>query len=138
MASKSLLDAGLSIIFNESSQQILIKKYSQTINSGSYDDEVAYTDSGSEYVSGLVFPIKNKMGSAEALLLEQGKLTTKDKALFIGGSHAFSGNVIFGLGSPSPSEFYTLIPDGVHTYNVNGSIVYSKIWMRLSIAGSLF
>ena len=39
---------------------------------------------GSNVVSGLVFPIKATQGSNEAMLLEQGKLLTKDKILFCG------------------------------------------------------
>ena len=138
MGAKSVLDAGLSVILAETMQPILFKRFSQTFNTGSYDDEVSYTIIGSEYISGALFPIRNKQGSEEAMLLEQGKLLTKDKTLYIPGSHTFSGALLFGIGSPTPSEHYTLIPDGIHNYSVNGSTVYSKIYIRHSIGGSLF
>jgi len=134
----TLLEAGLAILNKESQQPILFKRFSQTFNTGSYDDETTYTILGSEFISGTVFPMGGKQGSEESALLEQGKLLTRDKILFIPGSHTFSGALLFGLGSPSPTDYYTLIPDGIRSYSANGSIIYSKIWIRYSIAGSLF
>ena len=64
----------------------------------SYDDETIQTQTGSSVVSGLVFPIKSTQGSEESLLLQQGKLLTQDKSLFIGSCNV-SGNIIVEIKS---------------------------------------
>lgn len=140
MAIKYTLDKGLAFLFNESPQQIFMRRFSEAINTGSYDDEVSYSILGSSFLSGLVFPMGGKKGSEEAMLIEQGKLLTKDKIVYIAGSYTWSGAMLFGLGSPTTSidSYYALIPDGIKTYTADGSIVYSKLWLRHSIPGSLF
>ena len=46
--------------------------------SGLYDDEITQIQTGSTTMSGLVFPMRGKSGSNEALLLQQGILKEQD------------------------------------------------------------
>jgi hypothetical protein len=132
------LTNGVNNIF-DNSIPILIKYVSFTFNAGSYDDDETQTLVGSQFVSGIVFPIRNKFGSQEALLLEQGVLFTKDKALFINGSVSLSGNVLIGLGNPvGTGEVYSVVPNGIFPYTVGGSTIYNKVFIRNTIPGSLF
>lgn len=102
--------------------------------SGLYDDELLQIVTGSVLTSGLVFPLRSKQGSSEALLLEQGKLKTTDKVLYIGSAQFDSSGLLIGLGN----SFYSIIPDGIQTYEVNGSVIYNKLFLRLAINGSLY
>ncbi len=133
-----LLSDGLKNIFDVSNQIVQIKLFTSTFNTGSYDDEQLHTIAGSSYTSGLLFPMGGKQGSIEAMMMEQGKLLTQDKILYITGSQNYNGWTLVGIGSPTPAEYYTLIPDGIKIYTINGSIIYNKLWLRHTITGSLF
>lgn len=128
------LNDGLRFI-QDSSQSTLFKIYNYTIASGSaYDDDLVQTLTGSSYISGLIFPIRGNQGSSEAMLLEQGKLLTQDKVIYTGSISLPGSGTIIGIGT----EFYSIIPNGVTTYTVNGSIIYNKIYIRQSLNGSLW
>ena len=134
MTVKSILDAGRNKIFGDGGLTTTISIINFNLNPADYDDEVLYQSiAGSNVISGLVFPIRSRGGSEEALLLQQGKLLTKDKVLYT-GSVNFSGNVLIDI----KGEKYAIIPDGIHTYEANGSTIYSKIFIRTSLSGSLF
>ena len=119
-------------------QKINVLKFIGSTGSSDYDDVLSYTlESGPTWASGILLPIKNKFGSEDAILLEQGKLLTKDKKLYIKGAVNVSGNTLIGIGSPI-SEYYSIIPDGVKTPTITGSDVYSKVYLRFNHAGSVF
>ena len=126
-----LLDGFKNIIDNGVNSSISI--YSYSINSTSYDDDVTSTLTGSSVISGLVFPINSKQGSTEALLLEQGKLKLSDKVMYC-GSFTISGNYTFKI----VDDYYSIIENGVKTYDLNGSTVYHKIFLRYLPNGSLY
>ena len=127
---------GLTYLFNQAGLLNQVNIISYTINAGSYDDDTVQTLTGSRVISGLIFPVESVPGSQEALLLERGELLTKDKVLYA-GSFSTSGNLLFEVGSKT-GDWYTIIPDGIQTYEVNGSIVFNKIFLRHTIPGSLF
>ena len=131
----SILEKGLKVLFKHGQiNQINVNTFA--INTGSYDDEAVSTLSGSFVTSGLVFPIMSQQGSSEALLLEQGKILTKDKVLYT-GSFSTSGNLVIEVGSKT-ADWYTIIPDGIQSWEVNGSIIFNKMFLRHTIPGSLF
>ena len=111
----------------------LVKVISYTIPTGSYDDYTIQTITGSQYISGLVFPVRGAQGSEEALLLEQGKLLTKDKVLYT-GSFSTSGNLLFDI----QGDKYGIVPNGIHTWTSAGSTIYNKIYIRYTQTGSLY
>lgn len=113
------------------STQINIVSFS--VVSNSYDDDTTKMLNGSSLISGLVFPIRNKFGSQESLLMEQGKLLTSDKTLFIGSTN-LSGNILIEIGS----DKYTIVPDGITRYEVGGQQIYNKIYIRKTLGGSLW
>lgn len=131
----SILEKGLnSILKNGQVNQINLVSFA--INSGSYDDETVGSVTGSNIVSGLFFPITSNQGSTEAMLLEQGKILTKDKVLYTGSVNT-NGNILIEVGSKT-GDWYTIIPDGIQTWEINGSVILNKMFLRHTIPGSLF
>jgi hypothetical protein len=107
------------------------------VSGSDYDDVLTQTLVGSSVISGLIFPMRGKSGSTESMLLEQGKLLTTDKILYIkGDSDVDASGTIVKL--HSPVEYYNIIPNGVTTYEVNGSPVYKKLFLRRTLTGSLY
>lgn len=114
-----------------------VRYYSRTFNTGSYDDDFAITRSGTElWVSGLLMPIDSNRGSIDAILVEQGRLLLNDVKLFVEGSLDTSGIIKIGLGSPTPNEEYSMVPEGINAYNLLGSIIYKKVYLRVLQGGS--
>lgn len=133
-----LLDNALTHAFKNGGITNQVNIISYTIASGTYDDRTSRTLTGSVIVSGLIFPVDSVQGSQEALLLEQGKLLTKDKILFT-GSFNTSGNLLFQIGgSGTNNDWFTLAPPGIQTWEAAGSTVFNKIYLRHTIPGSLF
>lgn len=133
---KSILDKSMSNIMNAGGLSTSINVYSYTIASGAYDDTVTKSLTGSNTVSGLLFPAGNAQSSTEALLFQQGKILTKDYMLYT-GSVNISGNLLIEIGS-NTNDMYTIIPDGIQTYSVAGSVIYNKMFIRHTLTGSLY
>ena len=71
-------------------------------------------------------------------LLEQGKLTIRDKVLYLGSTVQLnSSGLIIGIGSPS-TEFYSVIPDGIIEYRINNQPIFRKLYLRQTTTGSLY
>jgi len=123
------------------SKTIRIKYYNTSFGAGSYyDDDVTLTQSGSNlWISGVILPITNKFGSNDAVLLEQGKILTNDTKLYIQGSMNTSGTLKIGLGSYTNMSGceYSIIPEGITTWSVNGSPIVKKLYVRYLPTGSL-
>lgn len=124
---------GLSNIFKIGGLTSNITFISYSIPTDGYDDDTTQSVTGSVTTSGLVFPVRNKFGSEESLLLEQGKLTTSDKILYV-GSVNLSGNLLLDINGNK----YGIIPNGIQTWDVAGSTIYNKIFIRKSTTGSLY
>lgn len=134
---QTILSRGMNYLF-DASNKTSISLINFYVSGNDYDDALTQTMTGSSWVSGLIFPIRSKMGSDEAMLMEQGILSTQDKILFLNGNIPLnSSGLVLGIGSPT-SEYYTVIPNGVHTYTVNGSVIYKKLWLRQTLTGSLY
>ena len=133
MAIKNILDNGVNFIMKQGGLSTSISIINYTYNESDYDEPTFQTVTGSNVISGLVFPMKSSQGSEEALLLDRGQLLTTDSILYT-GSFNTSGNLLIEFNN----DFYSIIPDGIHTYGVNGETVYNKIFIRKSITGSLF
>ena len=105
-----------------------------------YDDDTTLTQSGTDfYTSGLIFPINSKQGSTDALLVEQGLLLDNDSKVYVVGTVETSGLFKVGIGSPqiSTSSQFAVIPEGIHSYQINGSPVYKLMYLRQLTNGSL-
>ena len=75
------------------------------------------------------------MGGTEYRLIEQGKLLTSDKRIYIAGSISTSGICKIGVGSPNPVE-HSILPESVVQWPIAGQIVYTKIFGRILNGGS--
>lgn len=122
---------------NENSDKLRFKYFTGSVSPDSYNDEQKLTQSGSDlWTSGCIQPIKTVQGSNDAVLLEQGKIKTTDKKVFIPGTIITTGIIKIGVGSPIQNE-NSIVPDGDIPWNVNGSIVYKILYMRELPTGSL-
>ena len=118
------------------SETVKIKYYNQAIAGSYYDDDATLTLSGTSFVSGLPQPVRDVNGTAEAFLMEQGKVLRNDLKLYIQGSVPLSGVIKVGLGSPNYIE-YGLVPDGITQWEMNNITVYKKVFLRNLTTGSL-
>jgi hypothetical protein len=102
-----------------------------------YDDDVVLTQTGTDYfTSGLVQPIKDRFGSADAILLQQGKILNNDLKLYVLGDVPTSGTFKVGIGSPTIENEYSRIPDGTEQWDLDGA-VYKKLYLRVLPTGSI-
>ena len=125
---------------NLNCDKVRLKYYTGSISSTAYDDEQVLTLSGTTWTSGCVQPVTNVYGSNDAVLLEQGKINTNDKKVYIPGNVVTGGtglSVKIGIGSPPGGE-YSIIPQGVMAWEINSEVIYKKLYLRELQAGSLF
>ncbi len=122
-------------------EQVRFKYYNTSFGAGSYyDDDVSYTQSGTDFwTSGLVQPIDTKLGGYDALLLQQGKVVVDDKKCYVLGTVQTSGlgPVKIGMtGSPTTRQYEILNDGQTISWNVGGSSVYKKLYLRHIPTGS--
>jgi len=118
--------------------QIRLKFYAGSVSATDFDDAQVLVASGTDiWTSGLIFPIKGVTSSEEAVLLAQGKITHKDKVLYINGNQNISGDAMkIGIGSPNIQQ-YSIVPDGITDYRLGGNeSVYKKMFIRALPNGS--
>jgi len=135
------LSTGFANIVSKAGKQLSVTYFNKSVDDV-YDDDVTLSQSGTTlWTSGVVFPIKNTYGSAEANLLEQGKLKTSDQILYVNGSLIFVGDVLqvrVNLGSSTIGmEGYSIIPTGVIAPEVEDQKIYRKAYIRRLTNGSL-
>lgn len=133
MSLKNQLDAGIAKIMGAGGLSTSINIISYSFDSNSYDDDVTQTLTGSQVISGLVFPINPSQGSTEALLLQEGKLLMNDKILYT-GSVNISGNVLIEINGKN----FGVVPNGIKTWDVSGETVFNQFFIRESTTGSLY
>lgn len=109
-----------------------------------YDDDTTYTLSGTSVTAtGLTQPIDETRGSADAILLQEGRLLRDDIKMYVDGTTATSGlwKVTRFLtatgGSPQAASItYAPIKNGIIPWRINGSEVYKKTYLRVLTNGS--
>jgi hypothetical protein len=121
-------------------QLVRLKYYTGSFNSGSYyDDDVSYTQSGTDYwTTGLICPIDSRLGGHDALLLQQGKILYDDKRLYVNGSTSISGlnPIKIGLGSPIQAEFQIIDEGRDIMWSLENKPIYKKVYIRYLTNGS--
>lgn len=128
----ALFNDGMRFITNVGGINIVATKYNSFFNSSDYDDVPTYTLTGSTFISGIIFPVKNKTGSNEEVLLEQGKLKLQDKIFYCGSTNLTGSGLVFNINN----SFYSIIEDGIMQYDVAGSTIYHKLYLR-NLNGSI-
>ena len=117
--------------------QLVRFRYFNSFYTGEYDDDISLTQSGTDlWVSGVVLPIDASRGSSDAVLLQQGQILTNDTKLYVDGTTPCSGTYKIGLGSPPLGE-YSVLSDGVITWNINAESIVNKLYIRRIPTGSL-
>lgn len=120
-------------------EQIRIKYYNQ-FSVGEYDDDIKLVQSGNDvWTSGLLQPLDSRQGSNDSILLEQGKILLDDRKAYVVGTITTSGlsQIKIGTnGSPTTREYQVLNDGQVISWEVNGSPVYKKLYIRYLNNGS--
>ena len=143
MGTANTLSAGFANIISKAGKPTRIRYFSEVAGSV-WDDEVTLTEvTGSEvWTSGIVMPLSSKYGSEDVVLVEQGKLSNQDQRLYVNGSLDFTGlgsnfKVKIGMnGSPTQPDNYTLVPQGGIPYEIEGTQIYKKVYIRRLTNGS--
>lgn len=122
--------------------KIISVKYLIASTGSIYDEADVLTQSGNTvWTSGIVFTL-DPNSSEDNLLLEQGKIAMHDQRLYTHGSLIYSPNTgstiqtKIGLGSPG-TDFFSLIPLGANSQEVEGTLIYKKAYIRRLTNGSL-
>lgn len=136
MSVTSVLENGLNSIIAKAGQQIRVRTYLKTVGSV-WDDDVSLSLGSNIWTSGVILPVRG-LSSSEAMLMEQGRLSNKDKILFMSGTNILgSTNIVkIGFGSPVVEE-YSIVPDGMSTWAVYNTDIFSKLYIRKLTNGSL-
>jgi hypothetical protein len=129
-----LYQDGMKFILDNAGLNTSVIVYNSYVSGTDYDDVLTTTITGSQFVSGVILPIRGKLGSQEAVLLEQGKVTFQDKVLYTGSFTLATSGVQFKNGS----NFYGLINDGHIQYDVAGTTIYNKFFLRHMPNGSVY
>jgi len=119
-------------------EQVRFKYYTQSLT-GEYDDDIILTQSGTDYwTSGFSQPIKSNEYTSEGVLLQQGKIFFDDKKLYVDGNVPTSSlsQIKVGLGSPVSKEYQVLGDNQITAWEVNGTPIYKKLYIRYLNTGS--
>jgi len=118
-------------------QSVRFKYFTVSTSGTVYDDDVKLTQSGNDlWCTGLYQPLNSLAASEDALLLEQGFVIQSDKKLYLNGSIQTSGLWRVGIGSPVVKE-YSMVPNGVHQWELDTTVVYKRVFLRNLTTGSL-
>ena len=121
-------------LINTHGEILRIRKFTRTLNTGSFDDEILLTSGVDTWGSGLI----QSLGWNDNVLIQQGLLFKDDLKCYVDGSVNLSGTWKLGLGSPTVNEYALASNNMVESPQINGSIVYQKVFLRRLTTGSLF
>jgi len=139
MPTASQVQSDVNDIINEYGVITRFKYYSGIFTTGSYDDDASlvYTSTGSIiWTTGLTQPLDRQRGSVDSFMVEQGLLLERDSKMYVAATVPTSGMVKIGIGSP-PSQEYFIVDNGVISWDINGSAIYKKIYVRHLPGGSI-
>ena len=131
----SRLAGALNNLITRAGTPIRVQYFETLFDDNTFDDSVVLTQSGGDHwTSGIIFPLSNKPGHSDSLLLEQGKLINGDSKLFLHGSLLITGSELvikITVGSPaSPDTNYSIIPPGPISHIISNVPIYKVCYVR--------
>lgn len=117
---------------NDYGRVFTIKYLNVSGGSAYYDDNVAYTVSGTATFSGIFLP----NDANDNVLVEQGIINPDDMKLYMVGNINISGTVTIQAGSKT-GTIYSVVPTGKGGIDIGTDTVYNKIYLRRLPTGSL-
>ena len=119
--------------------KVRFRYFTRAASSGNvFDDDITMTQSGPDYwFSGIVQPILGPKGNDEAALWEQGRIIFGDNKLYVPGYVNTSGLWKVGIGGSPPAQEFGITEAGQNAWNIAGSVIYKKLYIRYLPTGSL-
>ena len=116
-----------------------LRYFTETIGSV-WDDDRTLAISGNDlYTSGLFQSIDSTKGSADQVLVEQGRIAYTDSKIYIGSQiDTTSGVKVFTIQISGGTNVFQEIIPGMMMPNYYGNNIYKKCYVRLSNNGSLY
>jgi len=140
MALYNQLQADLDKTLNNYGQPVLIRYYNYSGAAAGYDDNKSLTQSGVDvWAQAFVQNLAKATSSSDQVLVEQGKILYDDSRIYFNGSITPNGSVSMkvGLGSPTTTSWYAILPMGDQSVTVQGQNIYHKYFCRILNTGSL-
>jgi len=121
-------------------QRIRLKYYIYSYSGAEYDNAYLASSGNSIWVDGRQSVVSSSNSSEDYKKVQQGAIQFNDTVLYIPGSVTtqINGSGIttkIGIGSPTSTEYF-LIDNGRNVYNVSGTDIYQKLYVRLLNNGS--
>lgn len=134
MSIQTTLSTAFQRILDRGGTPIRVQYFTQ-IYDDVFDDAFSLSQSGTDlWTSGVIFPLINKPGHADSILLEQGKLINGDSKIYLHGSLILTGSeytVKITIGSPTNRDnTYTLILPGTSNYYISNTPIYKTAYIR--------
>lgn len=142
MATSDTMRGVLQKTLNKYGEPVLLKFYATTAVSGTdYDDSNTLTQSGTSlWAQAYIQSLASRQNSEDHVLVQQGKILFDDSKIYFNGSIFTNGSLTIkiGVGSPTPTTWYTTLPEGTDSNQINGVDIYKKFYCRVLPNGSLF
>ena len=137
-----LLQDGLNHQIKLAGNVFRVRYYTETIGSV-WDDDRTLAKSGNDvYTSGIFLNIDATRGSADQILLEQGRIQYNDSKIYIGSQiNTTSGALVFTIaisGASSVEKVYKEITPGMIMPQYFANNIYKKLYVRYLDNGSLY
>lgn len=134
MTTRQKLAQGYQKILDRAGIPIRVQYFTQVVDEV-YDDSDYLVKSGNDlWTSGVIFPLSNKPGHTDSILVEQGKLINSDSKLYLHGSLLLTGsemNVKITIGSPPSTDTnYLILPPGTTGWQVSNVPIYKVVYVR--------
>lgn len=120
-------------------EKVRLRTYLQSFSGAAYDDPFVTTSGNDLWFYGMIQPLDVNTGGEDYKYLQAGVIRFNDSRLFVPGSVTLDEKNKYKLfigGSPSVTTPYEIVPNGVIPWNVSGTEVYKKVYVRILNGGS--
>ena len=123
----------------QNGQLCRLRTYKQSYSGTDYDDSYISKSGTDFWFFGMKQPIDNRFGGLDYKYLEQGMIKLDDSKLYVPGSIPINSDYKYKLfigGSPSITEPFEIIENGVIPWNISGVDIYKKVYVKILNGGS--
>lgn len=117
-------------------QPVRVRYYTTSYSGTQYDQEYITASGNDVWIQAMHFPLNINTGGADREYLEQGKILINDRKLYVAGSIEISSTTKIMFGSPTVSSVFAPIENGWMDYQISGTVIYNKMFIRTLTNGS--